>query len=643
MGQAAIARRVPGRIARPRLHAAVLALVWLVSAAYVWRFAATGWIPHDEGLLAHSAERVLRGERPHRDFDEVYTGGLTELHAAAFAVLGPDLLALREVLFAAFLATVPVVYAIAARFASPPVAGMVVLLCVAGTLPNYFAAVPSWYVLFLVLFGVDALLRYVETGRTRWAFVAGLCGGVAILVKSVGAFYLVGAAVAVAYRAAEAASGEGRSSAFVALEAIALAAVCAGVLVMIGSGITAMDAVQFVVPVVALSALVVATETARGHGDFRDRTARIARPLLGLAAGAAVPLALFLASYVVDGGLGDVWRDVVVLPQRRLRWASFPLPPLWTVVAAAPYALVLVRPAAFRGRRARVATAVFATALAAVLFVAERPPVYRTVWYSLRPLVPAVVGLGCLGLLLPAGGLRGDALARGRLVVLVAVLGFMNLTQFPYASGTYFCYVWPLVVLAIAALVAMQPAAPMAVHACVLGFYLAFAVAILNRGNVRAIGVFWAERGPLAQLALDRASLVVHAGEAAVYERVVAEVRKHAGSGAFIYTAPDCPQLYFLSARRDPLRTLYDFLDPDFGDRPARRRRILTALESHAVDVVVMNELPEFSGPLDPELLAALVARYPAGIRIPPFTVRWRTRPAAAPATAAPPPAAPRP
>jgi hypothetical protein len=633
VGQAAIASRAPGSDGRrpergrvaSRRHAAVLSLVWLLSAAYVGRFVATGWIPHDEGLLAHTAERVLAGERPHRDFDDVYTGGLGELHAAAFAVLGTDLLSLREVVFAAFVGTVPVLYAIATRFASPPVAAMIVLLCVAGTLPNYFAAVPSWYVLFLVVFGVHALLRYVETGRMRWALAAGLWGGLAVVVKSVGLFYLLGAAVAVVYRAGEETSGARRSFPFVAIEATALGAVSAVVVAVIGPGITAMDAVQFVLPVVALSALAVATEATLGRGDFRARATRIARPLVALAAGAAVPVAAFLASYAVGGRLGDVWRDVFLLPQRRVRWASFPLPPLWTLVAAVPYALVLAFPGAFAGRRARPATAVVASALVTALLLAGRPPVYRAIWYSLRPLVPAVVGLGCLGLVSAASGVRADAVGRARVVVLLAVLGFMNLTQFPYASGIYFCYLWPLVVLAIAAVVGMQPAAPRALHACVLCFYLAFAVAILNTGNVRAIGVFWADRGPLARLALDRASLVVHAGEAAVYERVVAEVRKHAGPGAFIYAAPDCPQIYFLSARRDPLRTLYDFLAPDFGDRPAWRRRIVAALESHDVTVVVINELPEFSGPLDPELLGTLAARYPAAIRIPPFTVRWRT------------------
>src|SRR5574342_899051 len=73
----------------------ILALVWAVTALYAWPRLDHGWIPHDEGTLAQSAERVLGGELPHRDFDEVYTGGLSLLNAAAFRVFGTTLRALR--------------------------------------------------------------------------------------------------------------------------------------------------------------------------------------------------------------------------------------------------------------------------------------------------------------------------------------------------------------------------------------------------------------------------------------------------------------------------------------------------------------------------------------------------------------------
>ncbi|HZE76087.1 MAG TPA: hypothetical protein VE091_12310, partial [Gemmatimonadales bacterium] len=72
-----------------------LACVWLAGAAYVIHVLDRKWIPHDDGSLAQAAERVLLGEMPHRDFADLYTGGLSLLDALAFRVLGTRLMALR--------------------------------------------------------------------------------------------------------------------------------------------------------------------------------------------------------------------------------------------------------------------------------------------------------------------------------------------------------------------------------------------------------------------------------------------------------------------------------------------------------------------------------------------------------------------
>ena len=53
----------------------VFIAVMVLAAGYIGLFVTRGWIPHDEGLLGQSAERVLSGELPHRDFDDPYTGG----------------------------------------------------------------------------------------------------------------------------------------------------------------------------------------------------------------------------------------------------------------------------------------------------------------------------------------------------------------------------------------------------------------------------------------------------------------------------------------------------------------------------------------------------------------------------------------
>ena len=67
-------------------------------------------------------------------------------------------------LFAVFLAWVPAVFYIASRFVRPLAAGGITLLAVAWSLPNYSAAMPSWYNLFLATFGVAALFRFLEDG-----------------------------------------------------------------------------------------------------------------------------------------------------------------------------------------------------------------------------------------------------------------------------------------------------------------------------------------------------------------------------------------------------------------------------------------------------------------------------------------------
>ena len=69
-----------------------LLLVWAASAVYIYPFVDRGWVPHDEGLIGQSAERVLSGQLPHRDFDETYTGGLSYLHAVAFKLAGVRLI-----------------------------------------------------------------------------------------------------------------------------------------------------------------------------------------------------------------------------------------------------------------------------------------------------------------------------------------------------------------------------------------------------------------------------------------------------------------------------------------------------------------------------------------------------------------------
>src|ERR1700739_170835 len=97
-------------ISTKRRSMLILLLVWLLSAVYAGMNLKREWVPHDEGILAQAAERVLHGEIPHRDFNDPYTGGVAYLDALAFRIFSPTLLALRYTLFAFFLFWVPTVF-----------------------------------------------------------------------------------------------------------------------------------------------------------------------------------------------------------------------------------------------------------------------------------------------------------------------------------------------------------------------------------------------------------------------------------------------------------------------------------------------------------------------------------------------------
>src|SRR6266852_3882316 len=86
-----------------RAHWLMLLLVWVVSGLYTAALLQRGWVPHDEGTIGQSAERVLDGQLPHRDFDDPYTGGLSYLHALAFSALGTNSASTRILLCLFFL------------------------------------------------------------------------------------------------------------------------------------------------------------------------------------------------------------------------------------------------------------------------------------------------------------------------------------------------------------------------------------------------------------------------------------------------------------------------------------------------------------------------------------------------------------
>lgn len=174
------------RSCSPSSHPATLALSWAAAVACMALLAGRFWIPLDDGTLAQSAERVLAGQLPHRDFGDPYSGLGAFVGAAAFSLLGVNLGSLRVPLVAAFALWLPAVWLLARRHLPPGSALAAAALAAVLSVPAYPAAMPGWYALFAVTWGAWMLARALEGHGRGWLVGAGAMAGVAALFKVVG-------------------------------------------------------------------------------------------------------------------------------------------------------------------------------------------------------------------------------------------------------------------------------------------------------------------------------------------------------------------------------------------------------------------------------------------------------------------------
>jgi hypothetical protein len=596
-------------------HAAVLSVVWFTGAVYVWTGLFHGWWPWDEGTIAEPATRILRGELPHRDFVDAYTGALSYVHAAAFLIFGRELTSLRLVLFAAFVAWVPALYFVASRFLGKPEAGAVTLLAIAWSVPNYPASMPSWYCTFLATFGIAALFRQLETGRRRWLFIAGLCGGTSIAVKSVGIYFVAAALIYFVFKA----NSDGVRSQPRRTVAFAFA-LSGSVLFLLRTHLDGPVVANFAFPAFVLAALCCWSLRLRRElttdSDLR-RTSPLVTPFL---AGVAVPIAAFAAPYVAVGAIGDLATGL--WPTRRLDFAALSPPSLWTLVALVPLGLVILlsRDVARRGTGEKAIALIAVVSVGVVVVVAsDRSLPYTLTWQSLRALVP-VLTLGGVMTVMRRLRRSGDLVGAQRVVLLLSVAAMCSLVQFPYTAPIYFAYVTPFVLLAALAVSTYADLLWRPILWALIAFYLAFAVVRLNPGTLESFGYSYRPAGAMQMLSVSGGGLSVPRDDALIYERVVALVGRHAGASNYMYAAPDCPEVYFLAGLRNPTKTLFEFLDA----RVPTNRELVATLDAHHVEVVVINRRPVVSDPLSPSLRAALARRFPHAANAGRFVVRWR-------------------
>lgn len=599
------------------------AAVLLAAAGLAYLTLRRGWFPHDVGALGQAADRVLAGELPHRDFYDIYTGGLSFLNALAFSVLGESILSARLVFCASYLVWVAVFWAVARRLTGLWLAAVATLLAAASTLPVYPEGMPSWYNLFLATAGVWALLRYDREGRRRWLVLAGFAGGVSLLFKIIGLYYLAGSALYLLFHEATRNSrSEGTGSATtlasdVAYRTVSLLGltVSGAALTLLVSGAGSLAAlVYFAIPPLAAIG-VVARQLARPTAySSSARLARLWHRLAPLCLGAAIPVGIFLIPYLVTGALGQLWEGVFVLPQKRFQDAAVSPPPLLRMIPAVAVVVGAWVAPRLRGAGERPLWMALAGLLLVGLATSGRVDVYRAFWS-----LPGTGGV-VVSIALAWAIFRGSEFA-SRGVLVLSVFALCNLVQVPFSAPIYALYAFPLLVLLALAVAGGEPVGRRRWLGIVLTALTAFMLLRVDTGFLHDLGYHYGRHNQTEELRLPRAGGIrIPAAERTEYESVIRAVES-LDPGEYILAFPDSPEIYFLSGRKNPTPLLFDFLQPEHASDV---EALMATLDRLDVRVVVINRQPPFSTPADPVLLRALQARYPLTRDVGRFRIAWK-------------------
>lgn len=198
-------------------------------------------------------------------------------------------------------------FRIAREYAPEPAAAATVLVAVAWGFPNYFSAMPSWWILIGALLATQLTVEYVKTRSWPRLFVAGIVVGLCFTVKQTGIYVLIGLMLILAFeeQSRQPLRSGGRSCwNSLLLRVAGLLVFCGGLLWLVRPWSSVAAFLVLVVPMLAIALFVVCDEFRRDEATGFSRVADLAWAVAIALGGTLLPVALMLTPYLMTHTVG---------------------------------------------------------------------------------------------------------------------------------------------------------------------------------------------------------------------------------------------------------------------------------------------------------------------------------------------------
>ncbi|QDV29793.1 Dolichyl-phosphate-mannose-protein mannosyltransferase [Planctopirus ephydatiae] len=594
---------------------------------------------HDEGQYAQGAERILLGELPHRDFHEMYTGGLAYLNALVFQVAGHRLDMLRYALVLLAIPVSVVSYHLLRGLKLSPWAACVLTVALFSTsLGTMHAPWANSYLMLFTLLAIAALLQDAKSPHLGWVLAAGICCGLAIAVKVTGLYTLAAIGLSLTYRGDPASPQVYPDLDFRPLSgavwierlwrgALALLMIALAV-VLIRQHLSIHSFMYFVLPI-AFAALTLVSSGGRLSWSMFGRYA-----VLGF--GTAFPIALLLTPWLLEGAIQDFWHGVFELPRLRIGTTYYPPPPATGLLIAIPTVCCFLPIRHPWAPGVRITGLLILTSLMLYGLGDKSPSGFHTdglltamsAWRWVLPIISAIT---CVVL---TRSPQAPLSHRVGLYCLTICAACFSLNQYPFAQPIYFFFCVPLVILAAVALSLFDPSLPETtaapgpramVHTGTGAVIVLAAFCLLRFGIDGTYGEFFESVGQRRQVYLS--GIAVPAVYASGYNRLRELADEVLSEDQTVLAGPDCPHIYFLTGRRNPTPYMYDIFVTD----PEYFSQLIELAHSDQVGMVIISRAPEFSPVWPQELVLKIAEAFSYAEEFERFIVLTKRAPASRP------------